>query len=507
MWTISEPGVSQMKLHFNKIEIKYRDTLRILDENNNRLKDYSNINQMDVWTEWFTGDTLKIQLITNGDTQGYGFLIDNKETRLGTPTPTPTYTATPTTTQTPSSTPIATSTIDRKTNLGPYDGNHKYYIHIFNVDDTAKAIINGNLIKTVNYREDSGWVEITNYLSNGENTIEFNLENGPQYWTYGFELKQDGSNIIWNDSCGNNAVNPSTGCKNYDQTSGLVYRNIITLLKVDSTSIYTPTYTPQPTTTPDTSPPSISLSKQIVDFNDNGQLEEGEKLDIIYGANDENGVKSIKVLLDGTLIDLRNVQGTFHTITDSLSMGGHSIVVEAIDSKENKKSEEMKVNVARSGPSVYFPKSKFEVTEGETFIVDLAAINPIGNPNMDVQLILKPNNGEISISGSDCESLKGMCMSSYFIEPGNSLRGLSVNMRADRVGEYPIQAEVYYQFENGVKSPTRYETFTLVVKPKQIQDSINVQTSSTPGFKLFSGILGLLIVIFCIKGNKKLQKK
>ncbi len=125
MWTISEPGVSQMRLHFNKMDIKGGDRILIMDIDNKVIKEYESYNgidTVDVWTEWYTGDTFKIKLKTNGENQGYGFLLDDKETR--TSTPTPTYTITPTETSTPGRTtttptytitPTETSTPGRTT--------------------------------------------------------------------------------------------------------------------------------------------------------------------------------------------------------------------------------------------------------------------------------------------------------------------------------------------------------------------------------------------------------
>lgn len=254
--------------------------------------------------------------------------------------------------------------------------------------------------------------------------------------------------------------------------------------------------TPAPTL--DTSPPSISLSTHIVDFNKNGQLEEGEKLVITFGANDESGVKSIKVLVDGNLIDLRNRQGTYLVTTDSISMGDHSIVVEAIDSKGNKISEKMNITAARLGPSVYFPKSRYEVEEGDDFKVVLSAVNPIGNPKMEVLLIIKPPSNGVSTYDSDCKGLSGQCTGKFEIEPGDSVRSVSTRMRADKAGEYQIDAEVYYQFDGGQRSPTRYETLTLVVKPKQTPTPVPTETE-TPGFEGGIAIIGLLFVALLIK--------
>jgi hypothetical protein len=116
--------------------------------------------------------------------------------------------------------------VDKQIILGPIDGYHRYYIHIYNVDDIAKVKVNGQLIATMSLRQDSGWIEITGYLLEGDNTIELTDENGPEAgWAYGFDLKRDDS-IIWSDSCGTPG---SPGCDYNDLTRGLVYRNIITL--------------------------------------------------------------------------------------------------------------------------------------------------------------------------------------------------------------------------------------------------------------------------------------
>ncbi|MCX9081952.1 MAG: hypothetical protein OIN83_07125 [Candidatus Methanoperedens sp.] len=116
--------------------------------------------------------------------------------------------------------------VDKQIILGPIDGYHRYYIHVFNVDDIARVKINTQLIATMSFKNDSGWIEITKYLVEGDNTIELTNENGPENgWAYGFDLKRDDS-IIWSDSCG---MAGSLGCEYDDITTGLVYRNIITL--------------------------------------------------------------------------------------------------------------------------------------------------------------------------------------------------------------------------------------------------------------------------------------
>lgn len=144
---------------------------------------------------------------------------------------------------------ISPTHIDKKITLGPYDGYHKYYIRMQkDSDDTSKVSANGQLVAKMSFRQDSGWIEITGYLLEGDNTIELIDENGPGGgWAYGFELKQNDS-IIWNDSCG---TPDSLGCKDDDITTGLVYRNIVTLklIPFSSTSapVLAPTANPAPT--------------------------------------------------------------------------------------------------------------------------------------------------------------------------------------------------------------------------------------------------------------------
>lgn len=89
---ITEPGATQMRLHFVKIELTYNDAIKILDKDGKELVvfggTYNNFIKEDFWTEWFTVDTMKVRLETNGAGNAYGFVLDKKETR-GNPNPVP----------------------------------------------------------------------------------------------------------------------------------------------------------------------------------------------------------------------------------------------------------------------------------------------------------------------------------------------------------------------------------------------------------------------------------
>ena len=91
---ITEPGATQMKLHFSKLELatdaSYGDKLILSDEEGKELKTYTHYDTGDdFWTEWYTGDTLKVKLTTNGFSTAYGFKIDQVDTRNA-PASTPT---------------------------------------------------------------------------------------------------------------------------------------------------------------------------------------------------------------------------------------------------------------------------------------------------------------------------------------------------------------------------------------------------------------------------------
>ncbi|MCK5109412.1 MAG: PEGA domain-containing protein, partial [Methanosarcinales archaeon] len=153
-------------------------------------------------------------------------------------------------------------------------------------------------------------------------------------------------------------------------------------------------------TAADVAPPAIRIDKPtIVEYNNNELLEEGEKVEITYGANDPSGVTSIKIMLDGTTLESQNQAGTHTVTTNSLSVGEHTIRVRATDSKSNRGFEELLITVERAGPSVYFGTTRTTIKKGEDAIFTLSAVNPIGNPPMTVQLILKPPNG-VSVTSS-----------------------------------------------------------------------------------------------------------
>ncbi len=95
----------------------------------------------------------------------------------------------------------------------------RYYVRAFQTDDTARIWVAEKLFYTSSaYNEDSGLREITELLKPGPNKIRFQLENGPQGYVYGFQLKKD-DDVIFHRECGS----PGVGCNNDEQRTGIVF--------------------------------------------------------------------------------------------------------------------------------------------------------------------------------------------------------------------------------------------------------------------------------------------
>jgi len=266
----------------------------------------------------------------------------------------------------------------------------------------------------------------------------------------------------------------------------------------------TPTQTPTSISTPtpylpsDLSPPAISiLNPVIIEYNNNGLLEEGEKVKISYGANDPSGVSSVKIRLDGVMLESRNQAGTYTVTTNSLPVGVHTIRVEATDSKSNYNSEELPITVERTGPSVYFGTTKTMIHKGENAIFTLSAVNPIGNPPIEVQLILKPPSCVSVTSSSFAKGASGIYTCTQTIESGDNVRSINVDLTGNQVGTHEIESQVYYLFDGSPRSPTQYDTLTLVVEPNPLPTE-----AESPGFAVVVTILVFMIAACIIIRNK-----
>jgi hypothetical protein len=89
-WTVSEPGASEIRLHFKDLQLaKYDsdgyDKVLILDRFDNVVETYggySGVNSQDFWTDWYKGDKLTIELVTDKTRPCYGFVVDQKDFKI-----------------------------------------------------------------------------------------------------------------------------------------------------------------------------------------------------------------------------------------------------------------------------------------------------------------------------------------------------------------------------------------------------------------------------------------
>jgi len=233
----------------------------------------------------------------------------------------------------------------------------------------------------------------------------------------------------------------------------------------------------------DTTPPQINLNYHIIEYIKNNILEEGEKIEISYAANDVgSGIEFIELYINNDLIDSQDESGEYMKTTNSLPMGEYTIKVLVVDGALNKAEEKLHVNVLRTGPSVYFGSTETEIEWGYAFIA-LSAVNPIGNPPMKVQLVLKPTSG-VSINETDwIKSGNGVYAGEFDLEPRDNVTNISIEFHVNQSGTHYVDSIINYE----VKGKTIIQRDQLVLIEKEYY------LHSQPGIE---GILAVIVIIF-----------
>ncbi len=79
-WTITEPGASQIRVHFTKIDTEQNyDFVYVYDYANAQLHKLSGLYSSGGWSAWSYGDTIKVRLDTDYSVTDWGFAIDQIE--------------------------------------------------------------------------------------------------------------------------------------------------------------------------------------------------------------------------------------------------------------------------------------------------------------------------------------------------------------------------------------------------------------------------------------------
>jgi len=109
--------------------------------------------------------------------------------------------------------------------LARFSKNKITHCDVLNIDDIGECFVNGVLAKKVSGGKDSGWIDITSYLTKPSNSVYFRLTNKIKGWAYGFQIRKNGI-VFWPDECGKTG---SRGCKNEDRTKGVVFEKKLTV--------------------------------------------------------------------------------------------------------------------------------------------------------------------------------------------------------------------------------------------------------------------------------------
>jgi hypothetical protein len=122
----------------------------------------------------------------------------------------------------------------------PTPPSEGWYLRIYNVDEVGKAYVNGTLVKKVGYLEDSGWVDITDYVkkTGGKTAIRFTMYNKGSGYTWGFQVAtapDDPDSVVWTAEEG---LAGSVGANGRDEksTNRIVYDKTVYLKNLSTAS-------------------------------------------------------------------------------------------------------------------------------------------------------------------------------------------------------------------------------------------------------------------------------
>jgi len=108
---------------------------------------------------------------------------------------------------------------DLSTPVGIFSGR-TLEVHLFNVDDHAWVSLNDLPTLSAQYRQDTGFQDITDRCQEGRNVVDFELENRGGGYTWGFEARVDGR-TVWREEEGTAG---SRGARGDDHRTGTVHQ-------------------------------------------------------------------------------------------------------------------------------------------------------------------------------------------------------------------------------------------------------------------------------------------
>ena len=86
----------------------------------------------------------------------------------------------------------------------------RYTVRLFYCDDGCRLLVNGGIVSTSGFGQDTGPADIGRWLHQGPNQLLLQVINQTGAITYGFQIMRD-NNIVFQQVCGQVYV---TGCGN-----------------------------------------------------------------------------------------------------------------------------------------------------------------------------------------------------------------------------------------------------------------------------------------------------
>ncbi len=130
---------------------------------------------------------------------------------------------------------------------------------------------------------------------------------------------------------------------------------------------------------------------------------------------------------------------------------------------------------------------------GQEFSLTLSVVNLIKNPNMTLQVILRPPSGMSVVSSEFAQVGMGQYTGTFFVKPGGS-KAVKINVMPNNAGNFTIRGTIVYYFGNDKKNATVKE-ISIPIEVVEAENS-NPSPLKTPGFKVISAVISLIVVGF-----------
>jgi len=130
---------------------------------------------------------------------------------------------------------------------------------------------------------------------------------------------------------------------------------------------------------------------------------------------------------------------------------------------------------------------------GQEFSLTLSVVNLIKNPNMTLQVILRPPSGMSVVSSEFAQVGMGQYSGTFFVKPGGS-KAVKINVMPNNAGNFTIRGTIVYYFGNDKKNATVKEVSIPIRVVKT--ENPNPSPLKIPGFSVIPSVISLIVVGF-----------